>query len=405
MSHNTSSSEFGSRNVRVHTNPGRPPASELFSRLQPGANLADIAPLLRADLAPLRALASPLRCRVIIRPPAGDFISILSAGENAAAPESFVCFLDTPVSDPCGQEVGTLELQVKTRPRLDRADSVLTSLLHAARLALTERWFRIHHRRSYVLAARRTAIETPQCILFALDGSLRVVGASRGTQGTMDYQAIPADAPLALSRFFACNPRNVRTYHRDRFLTLSTQDGKELWDAVLTPADVSLNERLDCEKVVLHTRPRLHLIAPDLPRNSVLRPALGLPPRVLRQVKALIEARLDAELTITTLAEWAGMSVSHFTRSFQISVGVTPHLYVMQRRLLKAQAYLVHSALPLSQIALETGFADQSHFSRRFHRETGMPPLRYRLMYRSAAKQEAPCRKEANHASSIHAGG
>jgi AraC family transcriptional regulator len=55
---------------------------------------------------------------------------------------------------------------------------------------------------------------------------------------------------------------------------------------------------------------------------------------------------------------------------------------VMRRRLLRAQELLASTELPLIDIALATGFADQSHFSRRFHQMTGVPPRAFRLQHR-----------------------
>jgi AraC family transcriptional regulator len=55
---------------------------------------------------------------------------------------------------------------------------------------------------------------------------------------------------------------------------------------------------------------------------------------------------------------------------------------VMRRRLLRAQELLASTELPLIDIALATGFADQSHFSRRFHQMMGVPPRAFRLQHR-----------------------
>jgi AraC family transcriptional regulator len=61
---------------------------------------------------------------------------------------------------------------------------------------------------------------------------------------------------------------------------------------------------------------------------------------------------------------------------------LTPHAYVMRQRLLRAQELIASTDLPLIDIAAETGFADQSHFSRRFHQMTGVSPRTYRVRHR-----------------------
>jgi AraC family transcriptional regulator len=74
------------------------------------------------------------------------------------------------------------------------------------------------------------------------------------------------------------------------------------------------------------------------------------------------------------------MSASHFSRSFHKAVGVSPHTYVLQCRVMRAQELLATTQLPLTEIALTIGFSDQSHFSRRFHELIGMPPRMFRRL-------------------------
>jgi AraC family transcriptional regulator len=75
-----------------------------------------------------------------------------------------------------------------------------------------------------------------------------------------------------------------------------------------------------------------------------------------------------------------GMSASHFSRSFHKAVGVSPHMYVLQCRVIRAQELLATTQLPLAEIALTSGFSDQSHFSRRFHELIGVPPRKFRSL-------------------------
>jgi AraC-like DNA-binding protein len=104
----------------------------------------------------------------------------------------------------------------------------------------------------------------------------------------------------------------------------------------------------------------------------------GLPPRVLRRVREYIETNLESPLTLQELATTAGLSASHFARAFKQSEGVTPHMYLMKCRLRQAMRLLAGSDLPLSEIAVVAGFADQSHFSRQFRKHIGVTPRSYR---------------------------
>ena len=108
----------------------------------------------------------------------------------------------------------------------------------------------------------------------------------------------------------------------------------------------------------------------------------GLPPRALRRVRDFIDANLEDNISIQTLADIAGLSMCHFARAFKQSEGLTPHDFLVQRRVLRAQELLAGTDLPLSQIAVAVGFADQSHCARRFREHVGLTPSRYRWSMR-----------------------
>jgi len=104
----------------------------------------------------------------------------------------------------------------------------------------------------------------------------------------------------------------------------------------------------------------------------------ALSPERLQRVCDFVEAHLDGNLSLTALADIACLSPYHFSRSFKQATGVGPQRYVMQRRLERAKALVRRTGLPLALIAQEAGFADQSHLTAIFRRETGVTPGRYR---------------------------
>ena len=79
------------------------------------------------------------------------------------------------------------------------------------------------------------------------------------------------------------------------------------------------------------------------------------------------------------LARMAHMSPYHFLRSFKATTGVTPHQWLLRARLRKAAEQLATTALPITDVALDVGFADLSNFTRTFHAEFGASPRQYRL--------------------------
>ncbi len=104
----------------------------------------------------------------------------------------------------------------------------------------------------------------------------------------------------------------------------------------------------------------------------------SLPPRILRRIRDRIEAELDAELSLASLAKESGYSRAHFLRMFRAATGLTPHQYVLERRLSTAQKLLRHSRLLLADIALKCGFSSQTHMNDVFRKRLGLTPLEYR---------------------------
>ncbi|MGQ0835493.1 MAG: helix-turn-helix transcriptional regulator [Gammaproteobacteria bacterium] len=91
-----------------------------------------------------------------------------------------------------------------------------------------------------------------------------------------------------------------------------------------------------------------------------------------------IEICADEILSLTRLARDAAMSPYHFLRVFRRVAGVTPHQFVLNRRLHRAAVSLRASQAPISSIAFDSGFADLSTFNRRFRRVMGVSPSTFR---------------------------
>jgi AraC family transcriptional regulator len=94
-----------------------------------------------------------------------------------------------------------------------------------------------------------------------------------------------------------------------------------------------------------------------------------------RRVLELIQGNLGDDLSLTQLAESAGLSAHHFSRVFKATFGTTPHKYVLQRRLEAAVAVLRRQERrSIAEIALEIGFASQAHMTDLMRRHLGVTP-------------------------------
>ena len=120
------------------------------------------------------------------------------------------------------------------------------------------------------------------------------------------------------------------------------------------------------------------------PATVQVRPRIrgGLPPGALRRVCEYIEAHLEENISLQVLAGIAEKSKHHFARAFKQSTGLTPHGYLVQKRVRRVQELLTRTDLSLSEISLVAGFSDQSHCARRFREHVGVTPGSYRWSIR-----------------------
>lgn len=97
----------------------------------------------------------------------------------------------------------------------------------------------------------------------------------------------------------------------------------------------------------------------------------------LRELRAPVDyicQNFARKLSVASLASACNLSVSALERRFRKHLGKTPHQYINEVRLTHARQLLLETDSPVGSIALDTGFADHSHFTRAYTRHFGEPP-------------------------------
>lgn len=141
---------------------------------------------------------------------------------------------------------------------------------------------------------------------------------------------------------------------------------QDLYEAFAASAPVSQRQAL--LMVCLHELVRRHAAQTAEPRPE--NPAVSL-------ARDHLANHADQRVPLDDLARLAGLSRHHFLRTFKAATGLPPHTYQLQQAVEKAKSLLAEGA-PISQAALDSGFSDQSHFSRLFRQFTGATPQQYR---------------------------
>ena len=140
-------------------------------------------------------------------------------------------------------------------------------------------------------------------------------------------------------------------------------------------ARVEPDATMDCETAVLRLVARLAA-------HSTARPSgQDGPTACIRRARNRIDADPAAPLTLIELAKEAGLSRYQLIRAFARELGLTPHAYILQRRIALAQRML-RTGCNLAEVAVAAGFCDQSHLTRWFVRQFGVTPHRYAVVAR-----------------------
>lgn len=124
----------------------------------------------------------------------------------------------------------------------------------------------------------------------------------------------------------------------------------------------------------------LLLLTMELTSRSVV-----LPPEehhLMAAVRSRLDAAYDETITLAGLAQEFHVNTFHLAHAFKAAYGYAPLQYITRRRIGEAQTLLIDTTLPITEIAIRTGYNSSSYFNKAFHKITGMSPRDYRKAYR-----------------------
>jgi AraC-like DNA-binding protein len=288
-----------------------------------------------------------------------------------------------PVFGVDGRLMAVLDVSAIDPELSERAHALTGPLTIRSARAIEERFFREQFRREWIIA-----VAPPEGgalgMLLAIDGNQRIVGANRVARRALllDDRGLRASVSLwtIFERDLDLFRRKDRADLGARLLLAGSNDGHP---ALVTPPHHHLvRATTDPTNFRWHTRPRLDSIDTLLKLPPAPQAHGGLSAGTIRRVREYVEVHLGESINLGMLAAVAGLSVHHFAREFKQSAGVTPHHYLTQKRVERAQEMLAQTDLSLSEVAYATGFSDQGHLARHFRHLLGTTPGAFRWSQR-----------------------
>ncbi|MEY4508632.1 MAG: hypothetical protein RLZZ450_754 [Pseudomonadota bacterium] len=285
-----------------------------------------------------------------------------------------------PVYDAHGALVAVLDVTSLNPAHSEHAHALTLPVLEASVAALEERLFRDHFSQAWVIALPALTERRPM-LLLAVDRDERIIGADPYARSELGVSEI-GDG-IALSSLFSYDRAPFRRRDGlDSVVHIQLKGGGDTRASIVTAPLAFPSSSKTAVDAALRLRSRRSLIS-EVQRLVVSAPQRGaLTAGALRRVSAHVEAHLHESIGLEALAQEANLSVYHFARAFKLAVGMPPHRYVMEQRVLRAKGLLHGTDRSVAEIAQEVGFADQSHFARHFGRLFGVTPTAYRREFR-----------------------
>ncbi|BAY62796.1 putative transcriptional regulator [Calothrix brevissima NIES-22] len=233
---------------------------------------------------------------------------------------------------------------------------------------------------------------------FVGEGCLRTVSYRERDYASGCIEVVPADLPFKVRSISTVQTMEwLHCYIEPRFLAQIAHESvnPDRVEVLLTPkkADLlihqiglALKSSLELDGVgsrfyadSMATALSAHLLRHYSTRNHQFREYKdGLSRQKLRQVTEYIQEHLAENLSLSEIANELGMSQYYFCHLFKRSTGISPHQYLIRQRIEQAKHLLRQPGRTITSVALDCGFANQSHFAKYFRQYTGMNPKQFR---------------------------
>jgi len=283
-----------------------------------------------------------------------------------------------PVFGADGRLMAILDVSAIDPELSERAHALTGPLTVRSARAIEERFFRQQFRREWIVALAPPDGGVPGMLL-AIDGNQRIVGANRVARTSLLLDDRGLRAGVSLWTIFERDPNLFRRKDRSDICTrLVIAGSHDSRPALVTPPHDVVGASSNPTDINLQTRPRMDSMDTLLKLAPASQAHGGLSAGAMRRVREYVDVHLSENIDLTTLSSVAGLSMHHFAREFKQSAGVTPHHYLTQKRVERAQEMLARTDLSLSEIAYATGFSDQSHLARHFRHRLGTTPREFR---------------------------